>query len=193
MKMNEKEREKLYEVMKKIIDKHKDKTLLYKKLKRTIDRFQHSNPTNKKTYERLANLTKKINYRCYFKDGECKRYKGKEYPKQKKAMCCCSNCKYDFGYLKKIYFNQYSDEDYIEEELLYYAKKFSINTGFWRDGIGCILPRNRRSATCLGYNCTDKLTTEEKLVFTLLYKEEFPDYIESLIIILEKYFLYRDE
>jgi hypothetical protein len=44
----------------------------------------------------------------------------------------------------------------IDKDLAYYARHFSIKTGFWRKGKGCILSRKMRSVTCLTHHCNDE-------------------------------------
>ena len=190
--MDEKQ-EKLKEVMEEIANKYKNRKLLYQKLQKAINIFKRCKTTNPQTYKELANLTAKIDYGCSFEDGGCRRYRAEYYSKKKKAMCFCSECASSFGYFIKIFFNNYNDKHYIEKELLYYTKKYSINTGFWRKGKGCILPRCRRSGTCLSYNCSDRLTKEERLIHTLLYSDKHIDYIDTLIHMLKDYFLYRKD
>ena len=41
----------------------------------------------------------------------------------------------------------------IPKDLKYYARKFSVRTGFWRKGKGCNLPHHMRSVTCITHNC----------------------------------------
>jgi len=111
------------------------------------------------TYERLAALTKYIDYGCDFTELGCKQYRfknkkekeeqnakwkeqyeGKPYPS---LMCCCGGCRYSIGYMRV--FNVYS----IAKVARYYNDK----TGFWREDKGCILPRKYRSYTCLNHSC----------------------------------------
>lgn len=55
---------------------------------------------------------------------------------------CCGGCFGSIGYLTAI----------RTEDVLYYTSMFE-ETGFWRKDIGCILPREMRSCTCLAHNC----------------------------------------
>jgi len=84
--------------------------------------------------------------------------------KKNRPMCCCINCCFNIGYLYNIRpsFKPLKDEKYdstvyqsVKKVIKIYAKHFSINTGFWRKGRGCILPRRLRSVTCLTYVCSD--------------------------------------
>jgi hypothetical protein len=60
-------------------------------------------------------------------------------------MCCCSGCRSCFGFLYQL------PESY--NVIQFYAEHFNGETGFWRKGTGCILPRSHRSSTCLTHNC----------------------------------------
>lgn len=187
--MDESQKKKLDDRIQNIIKKYKDKPHIYPKIKK-VAYFIESYPSIKfERYKELAKLTTKINYDCGFMD--------EKYKKNRNKMCCCSNCLEYVGHLDIKFFNHYDTDEYIEKELLYYAKKFSKNTGFWRKNKGCILPRERRSITCLTYNCSKNLTKEERLVMELLrhynYPKYTPSYISLLIQILKDHFLYREE
>ena len=58
-------------------------------------------------------------------------------------QCCCHNCYHNGGF-----FNIMMDTDITK-----YSKHFSIRTGFWRKGKGCVLPHKMRSITCLTHHC----------------------------------------
>ena len=87
---------------------------------------------------RIKGIFKYIDFDCQInntprtKSGRCKR-----------ALCCCSNCSSSNGYLRII----------PKELLKKYARHFSVETGYWRKGKGCILNHTMRSTTCLCYNC----------------------------------------
>jgi len=72
------------------------------------------------------------------KSGHCKTFNG--------AFCCCHSCKGSAGFLRII------PEDMLKK----YARHFSVKTGYWRQGKGCILNHIMRSTTCLTYNCNEK-------------------------------------
>jgi hypothetical protein len=57
--------------------------------------------------------------------------------------CCCSNCYHNAGFFRVM----------IDTDIIKYSKQFSIRTGFWRKGKGCILPHKMRSVTCLTHHC----------------------------------------
>lgn len=83
-------------------------------------------------------LTASFKYLCDFnKEGICEA--------RTTSMCCCSSCACGVGYLKKIR----DSANRINE----YASKFDKTYGFWRHKIGCILPRELRSAICTGFVC----------------------------------------
>jgi len=175
---------KLQEKFDKILEKYEDKPRIYPKLKDFCRNFLHSTYVNPRHYIELAKLTSKINYRCYFENGKCKE--------KREEMCCCSNCKNCLGHLHIKFFDCYYKEKDIEEELLFYVKKYSKATGFWRKGKGCILPREKRSSTCLGYNCNNKFSKEEQLLILCIRNcKKFPAYIDLIIDMLKDYFLYK--
>ena len=138
---------------------------------------QDKHGMNWKTYERLAALTKYIDYGCEFTALGCKRhrfkskkekeernakwkeqYKGKPYPG---LMCCCGGCRYSVGY--RHTFDVYS----IAKVARYYNDK----TGFWREDRGCVLPRKYRSYTCLNHSCGGR-SDIAKLLFDAMRMSE---------------------
>jgi hypothetical protein len=97
-----------------------------------------------KTWRNRAKKTEKIKYGCEIRQGECtyiRRYGRDNFSKPE--VLCCGGCKYQHGYLSTIPLGSAK----------IYNKLFSRKTGFWRKGIGCILPREMRSHTCLSCNC----------------------------------------
>ena len=176
----------LKEKIQRILERHKDKPVLYKKMKKFSRRLIYSPYVNPKVYKKLAKLTSEINFECGFKDGKCKA--------KETEMCCCIQCREYYGHFHIRFFDDYSSEIDIEKELLYYAKKIDDRYGFWRRDKGCILPRERRSATCLTYNCIrDKLSTEEKLLLNTIANSRYtmPSYLPLIIKLLKDYFLNR--
>ena len=171
-----------------ILEKYKDKRLTHQKLRRACEQLKGRNYIRPQHYRELAKLTAKLDYGCNFKDGNCKEQRSSE-------ACCCTNCRGQFGFFHHRFFATYNSENDIEKELMYYVNKFSISTGFWRKGKGCILPRERRSQTCLTYHCKHSNFTrmEQLLLDVIRTKSEFPDYIRTIIYILKDYFLYREE
>jgi hypothetical protein len=108
------------------------------------------------TYRDLAKQTEKIDYDCDFHDGFCRG----------KAMGnsgCCHRCAGAFGYWYKE--GNMIDEDTAEKMAEFYDE----TTGFLRDGVGCLLPRELRSPTCLYIYCSDeKMSGEEKALLLRL-------------------------
>jgi len=179
------QRENLNNKMEEIVKKYKNNNLLHSRLVAIYQKFSRCDHTISQTYHtELANLTSLIDFGCKFKDGKCIG-SGVE-------MCCCSGCRGSTGFFRTTFFYDYSRKDRIEDEMLYYAKKFNLKTGFWRKDKGCILPRRKRSATCLTYNCSDRLTDEEGLLLNIIrHYEHYPSYLPAIIKMLKDYFLYR--
>ena len=99
------------------------------------------------TFMKLAELTSYLMFDCDFnKKGLCKiRRKYTSALDDRAQMCCCSGCRPCLGF----HYELSADYSIIE----FYAKHFNEETGFWRKGKGCVLPRKYRSSTCLTYNC----------------------------------------
>jgi len=116
---------------------------------RTISR--KTNGWDYRTYMGLAGLTSYLKFDCDFNEkGLCKARRDKVFRGNPKApMCCCYNCRGCVGYIRNIPSNT--------EIIKFYADSFSDETGFWRKGIGCNLPREYRSQICLSYNCDHNL------------------------------------
>jgi len=75
---------------------------------------------------------------CNFdNDGRCETFRKDGW------QCLCVECDTFCGYIKYT----------TEEELIMYAEAYDDKTGFFREGIGCVLPREYRSRTCLSYYC----------------------------------------
>lgn len=88
--------------------------------------------------KRYKLITKHFKYLCAFDEhGTCVA--------RPSNMCCCRECTHAIGYLKNIRVGT--------EEV--YASKYNSKTGFWKQDIGCTLPRDMRSETCVGYVCLD--------------------------------------
>ena len=87
--------------------------------------------------EAIAEKTAKIDFGCDFEGNTCgamrEDYRG----------CCCQCCNSRHGYLQKIKPSAFN-------EIL---SLFDRVWGFWRPGVGCILPREWQSPTCLFYGC----------------------------------------
>jgi hypothetical protein len=92
--------------------------------------------------ERRAAATSVVDYGCNIKNGQCRRYNG---PKSAEAeKLCCHSCYINLGYLQCI----------PKQHTKSIIALFLPNVGFWRKGVGCILPRKWRSNTCLRFNCS---------------------------------------
>lgn len=87
----------------------------------------------------VAVLTGLFEFACDFKNGKCAG-------KRDTVKCCCSNCASSIGHFG----DQWPNNTEALEQLAGY---FNPETGFWRVGKGCILPRHRRSLTCAFYVC----------------------------------------
>jgi hypothetical protein len=108
-------------------------------------------------YNRYAELTSMVDFRCDFdQDGICRHYlhhkevdwEGKKRTKkgiEALSVCCCRGCRDTIGHL-----NCLPNSTSILEDIAYL---FDEKTGFWRLGVGCILPRKYRSHTCLFHRC----------------------------------------
>lgn len=104
-------------------------------------------PSNDKNLDQYKKLTEHFNYPCDFnEEGVCSA--------RSNSKCCCSNCTLDVGYFKKIR----SATKRVDE----YASKFDKTYGFWKPGVGCILPRELRSTTCTAFICA---TTRERFKY----------------------------
>jgi len=88
-------------------------------------------------FRSLKSFFQYIDFGCRInKKGGCK-----DTPESK--MCCCYGCLDSAGYFRII----------LDKNITYYSRKFSVNSGFWRKGKGCILPHKMRSTTCLTHHC----------------------------------------
>jgi len=90
-------------------------------------------------YQEIAELTEYIDYGCKIVPGvdRC------SHNEMISEGCCCRGCQNVIGY--RITMSQ--------NEIPILAKYFNKDTGYWREGIGCILPRKHRSITCLSHKC----------------------------------------
>jgi len=87
----------------------------------------------------IAILSSLMEFPCKIQDGKCAG-------KKRTPKCCCVNCATCIGHFEKVWPN---DLDTLRE----YAKRFTIENGFWRPEQGCVLPRHMRSLTCAFYIC----------------------------------------
>lgn len=126
----------------------------------------------------LIEKTRKIDYGCDFNNGGCKRNRER---KQDQPMCCCTNCKNRMGFFNVLNWPA------IEK----IAPLYNEETGFWKEGIGCSLPIDIRSVTCVTYRCgflRDPMY-EHKLE---LYEEYLLERIRKERIIAEHYKKYKN-
>ena len=125
----------------------------FKKLERISPRSDTSwsyRFTSWKRRQAVALRTAKVDYQCNFRGGLCKIERCNGVFGER---ACCHNCARNFGYLGVIP---------TGTAKIYHAL-FDKTLGFWRRGKGCILPRELRSNTCLGFHCGDK-TVEDRLI-----------------------------
>lgn len=87
--------------------------------------------------ETIAEKTAKIDFGCDFEGNTCRAMR------ENVRGCCCQSCNSRHGYLEKIKPSAFN-------EIL---SLFDRVWGFWRPGVGCILPRKWQSPTCLFYAC----------------------------------------
>lgn len=113
-------------------------------------------------YERLAERTAHVDYACRFDGDSCFRYKSDS--PDRKAKCCCSSCAQKIGY--------YENVDY--EDLCALARLYDKELGFWRPGTGCIIPRRKRSSTCLVYHCASSHRIKRKDLLLLMALDKGP-------------------
>ena len=99
----------------------------------------------------IKRTTKVIDFMCEFENGTCRCYRRKQY--DVRTGSCCDACWKNAGYLKVLPKN--------DTLLRYYGQRFLPEVGFWREGKGCILPRQFRSIVCVRYNCDSRSRLKE--------------------------------
>lgn len=105
----------------------------------------HGRWTTWKLFEQRAKALSDVDFDCRFDSaGACKIQQGIE--RGGTVQNCCQQCAVNGGYLMAV----------KPGTAWAYARAWDAEFGFWRPGQGCILPRERRSFTCLVYNCHDK-------------------------------------
>lgn len=108
-----------------------------------------------KDYRALLSITEYIDFECNFdKNGVC-REKNPRY--ERAAACCCNGCVHSNGYNPT-----HAPLLLTPGELPTFKKKWDKHNGFWREGKGCILPRQQRSTTCVFYCCLSSGKRESK-------------------------------
>ena len=102
------------------------------------------------TYRELAKQTECLDYDCAFGGDFCRYAEIGE-------RGCCAECGATFGHWRK----EAGALDAATLKVM--AEQYDPEDGFWRTGIGCLLPRALRSPTCLYTICSDqKLSNEDK-------------------------------
>ena len=110
-----------------------------------------------KTVKSLKSITSRFNFGCDFEDGLCIKIRNRinetrnlllaaqsqKLMTKGEKRCCCSNCGACIGFLRIIF----------KSDIDTYADNFSRKNGFWKDGVGCSLPRKLRSSICLIHRC----------------------------------------
>jgi len=98
--------------------------------------------------EREANAEKTatIDFGCDFKGNTCRAMR------ENRRGCCCQSCKSRHGFLEKI------KPSAFNEILSLYDRVW----GFWRPGVGCILPRKWLSPACLFYACLPFMKEQDR-------------------------------
>lgn len=110
------------------------------------------------TYRKLAKQTESVDYDCDFHDGIC-------HGLALGATGCCMHCASAFGYWQKE--GGTIDQDTLSR----IAGFFDEHKGFLRDGVGCIIPRELRSPTCLYIFCSDAMMSgsDRELLYRIQY------------------------
>lgn len=96
--------------------------------------------------EAIAEKTASIDFGCDFKGNTCvavrEKYRG----------CCCQSCNSRHGFLEKIKPSAFNEILSLYDRVL----------GFWRPGVGCVLPRRWLSPTCLFYACLPFMKEQDR-------------------------------
>ena len=87
--------------------------------------------------ETIAEETARIDFGCDFKGNTCRAMR------ENSRGCCCQFCNSSHEYLEAI-------KPPAFNEIL---SLFDRVWGFWRPGVGCILPRKWQSSVCLFFAC----------------------------------------
>lgn len=101
-----------------------------------------------------------MDFGCDFVDGLCRSRRNNPSSNPNSAymrMCCCMQCSYEIGYIVIAFKN----------EIPKYAKHFNKDTGFWREGKGCILPYKMRSTVCVTHFCSIKDDTSRRFIVAM--------------------------
>lgn len=87
--------------------------------------------------EAIAEKTATIDFGCAFEGNTCRAMR------ENRRGCCCQSCNSRHGYLEAI------KPSAFNEILCLFDRVW----GFWRPGVGCILPRKWQSSVCLFFAC----------------------------------------
>ncbi|NIU84559.1 MAG: hypothetical protein GWN31_12000 [Candidatus Thorarchaeota archaeon] len=139
---------------------------------RERDRFHKAKKQFVSDVERLQTAEKEWEINRLKSDIAWRKHDIYKFKKDKhNYMCCCGGCAGSVGHADTFP----KDVRYLEEMASY----FNTETGYWRKGKGCILPRKYRSRTCLSYhcswtNCTAHSETAEKVLQLVRNNGQFP-------------------
>lgn len=103
-------------------------------------------------WREVAQKTSDINYGC----SNCKN---RTFDKR----ACCKSCAINLGYHSAVEIGEHRDMliDYFDP----------IN-GYWRENVGCIIPRKYRSPTCLAYSCDNMNKTKANILYNYMCGKE---------------------
>jgi hypothetical protein len=110
-----------------------------------------------------AQLLELVKFNCAFdENGFCARRRKFSTPPSDWDLlskgCCCSSCARNTGFLNMIYSSEEQD----------YKKCWNNKIGFFKSGVGCLLPRKLRSRICQRYICADvKINKKDKQIINL--------------------------
>jgi hypothetical protein len=96
--------------------------------------------------EAIAERTAKVDFGCDFHGNTCRAMR------ENKRGCCCQACHSSHGYLEAIKPSAFN-------EIL---SLFDRVWGFWRPGVGCILPRKWQSSVCLFFACLPFMNAKDR-------------------------------
>ena len=93
-----------------------------------------------------------VDFGCEFIGNECIGMRKRAQTRLKQiGKICCRACAHNVGYLG-------IKKDALPQEHLEY---FDEELGFWREDVGCTLPREMRSRKCNIYTCRDSNISDE--------------------------------
>lgn len=122
---------------------------------------------------KLAGLTSGIDYKCDFEKGMCKVARKRRSETVAVDPGCCQFCADTIGYYGRDYILPYLREKH-PNIFLWVSSRFDENVfGFWRPKVGCLLPREFRSISCLAHRCNATLKKSDiVLLSALLYEKK---------------------